>query len=148
MVAMKGNVRIVEADSPDLLEKVHSIREEVFIVEQKVPHDREYDEFEDVSFHYLALIGDEPAGCVRYRSKVDLAKIERLAVLGKYRGRGVGKMLMEHVENAAVRAGHKGFVLNSQCVAIPFYEECGYEAIGPIFLDAGIEHREMRKGVR
>lgn len=124
---------------------VQRIRNDVFIREQKVPSDREYDEFENLSVYYLAFLNDRPAGCIRYRKVGSKVKLERLAVLKEMRGRGIGKALMKYAERDALEDRTTEFILNSQLYAMGFYEKCGYRARGGIFLDAGIEHREMHK---
>jgi predicted GNAT family N-acyltransferase len=112
-----------------------------------VPRDREYDGFENVSVHYLAMFQGRSIGCVRYRPYGKDIKIERLAVLKDFRNMGAGRALMEYVENEALDTEPEKYVLHSQVSAIPFYEKCGYHAEGPVFQDAFIDHREMIKEV-
>ena len=138
-------LKIVMVDNDKELDLVHRIREEVFILEQSVPRNREYDEFEVSSVHFLAYLDGKPAGCIRYRKTGDRIKLERLAVLKDMRGKGIGKALMNHVERESIDRNSSEFVLNSQLYAMNFYEKCGYRARGGIFLDADIEHREMYK---
>ena len=139
------DLTIVKVGDEDELALVHHIREVVFIEEQNVPRDREYDEYEEGSIHFLAYADGDPAGCIRYRRSGDRIKLERLAVLKEFRGRGIGKALMDYVEKRSSDDTTTEFVLNSQLHAMEFYEKCGYKARGGIFLDADIEHREMFK---
>ena len=60
---------------------------------------------------------------------------------------GIGAALMTALEAEALRRGFAEVRLGAQCAVIPFYERIGYVAIGPIFLDAAIEHREMVKAL-
>ena len=87
---------------------VHKIRETVFIKEQKVSKDIEYDEHETSAKHIIAFYKDIPAGCARIRflrknkdkNKKDnksKAKLERIAVLKRYRGKSVGKALLKYM---------------------------------------------------
>src|SRR5690349_18856277 len=79
------------------LEQAHQIREEVFVVEQNVPAEEEYDEYEDSSRHFLAVIGAIPAGTARWRFTDKGVKLERFAVRAQFRGRGVGAALVQAV---------------------------------------------------
>lgn len=103
--------------------------------------------------HFLAESPPGPdrvaMGTVRLRTTpAGDAKLERLAVLDGSRGRGVGTMLIRAVEAEALRRGHEEVVLGAQVVSMAFYESCGYRAEGPVFDDAGIAHRLMRRRLR
>jgi len=74
-------------------------------------------------------------------------KAERVAVAASVRGTGVGRALMEAVEGEARARGARGVSLGAQTQAIPFYEAVGYSIVEgrPVYLDAGIDHRDMRR---
>ena len=74
-----------------------------------------------------------------------VAKIGRVAVRKAYRGAGVGKALMLAVLDAARKRGLTHAVLDAQVPVIGFYEKLGFKAEGPVFDDAGIPHRTMRR---
>ena len=139
------DLNIIEVKTEEQLDAVHRIREIVFIIEQNVPRDREYDEYEDSSVHFLAYWGGKPVACIRYRLLGNKVKIERLAVLKEMRGKGIGLKLMKHVEKVSAIHEPLEYTLGSQLYAMEFYEKCGYIPRGPVFLDAFIEHREMYK---
>jgi predicted GNAT family N-acyltransferase len=69
--------------------------------------------------------------------------IGRVAVLAEHRGSGLGRVVMDALHQEARARGERGITLAAQLHAIPFYERLGYLAHGPVYLDAGIEHREM-----
>jgi predicted GNAT family N-acyltransferase len=136
------------------------VRRRVFIEEQHVPEAEEWDRHDQL--FEIALAGaaasDEPpvnliacdgaaivgtARVVRYAPGV--AKVQRVAVLPEARGRGIGAALMRLAEQIAGKRGDEEMILDAQLIAIPFYERLGYSAEGGVFLDAGIEHRRMRK---
>jgi predicted GNAT family N-acyltransferase len=141
-------ITIERVSDEDQLEEVHRIREIVFIREQNVPRNREYDEFEETSTHFLASIDGRPAGCGRIRLLGESVKIERLAVLREYRKMGVGTLIMKVLEKEAMRYSPMEIILHSQVSAMDFYRSCGYRERGKIFPDAGIDHMEMFKEVR
>lgn len=137
------NVQIITSDD---VAKAFTIRQKVFVEEQKVPEELEIDEFENESIHFLAYVNGEAVGTARMRWQDNrTAKAERVAVLAHYRGTGVGRELMQAIENEAKHQKATAVQLNAQIQAQPFYERLGYKAYGDIFLDAGIEHIAMKK---
>ncbi len=72
-----------------------------------------------------------------------IAKLERICVLKKWRGKGAGAALTRHMVSAAKKRKAKEIILHSQCVSVPFYESLGFKAKGPVFIDANIRHRIM-----
>ena len=139
-------VRRVETD--DELADALAVRRTVFIEEQGVPEHLEVDGNDDSATHFVAYDGDRPVGAARLRPYDDsTAKVERVAVLEPERGAGIGRRLMDVVETAATHDGYESVVLHAQVPVVGFYERLGYEVIGEEFEDAGIPHREMRKGL-
>ena len=134
-------------------EAVFAVRMIVFVEEQAVPPEEELDALDLVATHFLARRTDvspgDAAGIVGTARLVDKGhgkgKIGRVAVLREHRGRGVGALLMQTVEQTARERGFTQLVLDAQCYAIPFYEKLGYVPEGDIFLDCDIEHRFMSK---
>ncbi|MEX0968504.1 MAG: GNAT family N-acetyltransferase [Bacteroidia bacterium] len=126
-------------------EEVFMIRRKVFVEEQQVAPDEEYDEFENTSTHYIATIDDMPAGTARWRETGSKVKLERFAVLKEYRGKGIGKALVNAVVSDAGRL-NKPVYLHAQLPVIKFYEKHGFKAEGKIFEEAGILHRIMFLG--
>ncbi|THF74604.1 GNAT family N-acetyltransferase [Cohnella fermenti] len=135
----------------DQLEQARAVRFEVFVKEQHVSPELEWDEY-DVSpsacRHYLATDADgTPIGAARWKEyEPGIAKLQRIAVLKPHRGRSVGRLLVEAMEKGARQEGFSGAVLDAQCSAEAFYRKLGYETLSPdIFLDAGIPHVRMGK---
>jgi predicted GNAT family N-acyltransferase len=121
---------------------LRAVRTAVFLVEQGIPPEDEWDELDAPSLHALARdAAGNAIGCARLTPK---RKIGRLAVLEAWRGKGVGEALLRTMVEQA-RARHWPEVaLDSQVYAIPFYERAGFVAEGEAFMDAGIPHRLMR----
>ncbi len=132
-------INIIESDID--VDASRHIREVVFVVEQEVPPEIEYDEFEESSTHILARIDGEAVGTARWRQTDQGQKLERFAVLKSARGQGVGEALVNFILEQ-IEDKHTSY-LNSQVVAIDFYKRCGFEAIGGIFYEADIPHRKM-----
>lgn len=146
-------MHVRRATTADEIASCLQIRRVVFIDEQSVPEKEELDDLDPVCRHFLATpdkssLAREAFGTARILFLDDgSAKAQRVAVLREYRRHGVGAALMFAVEGEAARAGRQLLILSSQLSALPFYERLGYEPYGDNFLDAGIEHRMMRKAV-
>ncbi len=128
------------------MQKAFSIREQVFVQEQHVPADEEYDEFEDSSRHFLAFAEGLPCGTARWRYTDKGIKLERFAVLKDYRSRKVGsalvQALLEDIKNQPQSAG-KLLYLHGQLTAMPLYSKFGFTPIGDLFEECNIQHYKM-----
>jgi len=136
---------IVVARSERERAAVFVLRGAVFVAEQGVPVEEEWDERDAVADHFLALRDGVPAGTGRLVVHGDEGVLGRLAVLRRFRGAGVGAALVAAIEERAVRRGLVAVELHAQTHALGFYERLGYTAYGPEFEEAGIAHRSMRK---
>jgi len=132
-------VRLIRTRSE--LAQAFAIRREVFIIGQNVDEAIEMDEFDSSATHILALLGDQPVGTARWRKTDQGWKLERFAVLGTFRGQGVGAALLNFVLEAL--PDHDHVYLNAQTQVIPFYSRFGFVATGPEFEEANIAHRRM-----
>ena len=137
-------VSVQKIDNKQDLEKVFNIRQKVFVEEQNVPREEEYDEFEAIATHYLATYNHEPAGVARWRETDKGVKLERFAVLEGFRNKAVGSHILTQVLKD-VKAAHpdKTVYLHAQLKAIPFYERQGFQKVGEQFTECDIEHFKM-----
>jgi predicted GNAT family N-acyltransferase len=120
------------------------IRKSVFVIEQNVPQELEVDQYETTSEHFLTTLESIPAATGRLRIKDNFIKFERIATLKTYRGKGVGKQLMEVMLNYA-KSNYPGLqpYMHSQLDAVGFYEKLGWVSVGEVFYEANIPHRAM-----
>jgi predicted GNAT family N-acyltransferase len=117
------------------------VRGKVFIVEQEIDWELEFDGLDDRCSLYIAYEGEEPVGAARlYKNKVG-----RVATLKEYRKKGVATALMKFIEIDAKTNGLKELKLNAQLYIADFYENIGYVKQGDIFMEAEIEHIKMTK---
>lgn len=120
------------------------IRNHVFIQEQHVPEELEWDSHDPLCEHFIAYVDNEPVGCARL---VDHKKIGRMAVLRPYRTMGIGKQLIDHIKRYASQKRYTRLELSAQCHAYSFYQKCGFEAFSSPYEDAGIPHIDMSHSV-
>ncbi|MFY1712712.1 GNAT family N-acetyltransferase [Tritonibacter mobilis] len=133
-------------DETQDLEACLKLRFEVFVDEQGVPVEEERDALDDSATHLLALQDGTPVGTARIVFQDDTAKIGRVCVVKTARGTGLGAKLIEACVNVARnQARITRAKLGAQTHAIGFYEKLGFEVYGPVYLDAGIDHRDMVK---
>jgi predicted GNAT family N-acyltransferase len=122
-----------------------NLRRLVFIVEQNVPQEEEWDGQDEDAWHWLATdIEDRPIGTARL---LPSGQIGRMAVLDNYRGLKVGQAMLEHAVDKARRLGFANVYLNAQSHALGFYQKAGFEAVGEEFMEAGIAHFRMEQTV-
>jgi predicted GNAT family N-acyltransferase len=133
---------VVDADYARDLAKLRAVREPVFVHEQRVPIDLEWDELDPLSEHVLALDADGVA--IGTGRLTPARKIGRMAVLAAWRGHGVGAALLVRLLERARRLGYPRVELHAQVDAIGFYARHGFVAYGERFEEAGIQHQSMR----
>ena len=132
------------------------IRQQVFVQEQKVPAELEWDGLDEAAYHVLAEVNsnDEalaskkcPIGTARIIINNKQAHIGRMAVLPEWRGKGVGsKILQCCIDECKKPIGKKSIeaiVLNAQVYVTQFYQKAGFKITSEEFLDAGIPHQQM-----
>lgn len=122
-------------------ESLRAVRQTVFIKEQKVPEELEWDDADEQSYHVLATAVDgKPIGTGRLRLD---CHIGRMAVLKSWRGRGVGSAMLSLLIDFARKEGCSEVRLHAQTHALDFYARFGFTPIGGLFDEAGIPHQAM-----
>ncbi|WP_406167825.1 GNAT family N-acetyltransferase [Streptomyces sp. NBC_00996] len=156
--AQSGSYVLRVAEDAADREACFAVRKDVFVGEQGVPEDIEYDAYDAGALHVLAVREDGvPLGTGRllYGEAAALktdgdptaGSLGRLAVTREARGLGVGAALVRAIEDAARTRGLAAVDLHAQTHALGFYERLGYVAYGEEFPDAGIPHRAMRRSL-
>jgi predicted GNAT family N-acyltransferase len=125
--------------------EIQSIRQVVFQQEQGVDPALDFDGLDDSATHILVYADHQPVATARIRQLSDRTlKLERMAVLAAYRGKGIGQQMVQLAIAEGDRQQAPQVKLNAQIQAKAFYEKLGFSAYGEVFEDAGILHVEMR----
>ena len=138
------NIEITEAGWSKHHEAMSAIRREVFIVEQHVPEDLEWDGLDVDCVHVLAqdITQKRPVGTGRL---VADGQIGRMAIHKDYRRMGIGHKILQHLLELAKRDGHTEVYLHAQLYIVDFYQQAQFEKTGDTFIDAGIPHIKMTR---
>ncbi|MFD2424629.1 GNAT family N-acetyltransferase [Ralstonia solanacearum] len=126
-----------------LRDEAGAIRYDVFVVEQNVPVELEWDAYDAQSWHALAR--DAAGRAVATGRLLPDGHIGRMAVRKEARGTGIGARVLQALIDKAQALGYTQLILNAQTHAIPFYARAGFTPEGGEFDEAGIPHRTMRR---
>ena len=137
------SIRIRTGSWEELREQAQAIRYQVFVIEQKVPVELEWDEMDAQCLHALAC--NEQGQALGTGRLLPDGHIGRMAVLADARGHGVGSRLLQELMAAARTRGDAEVVLSAQLHAEPFYARHGFAREGGEYMDAGIPHVSMRR---
>ena len=130
-------------ESQQLLKQV---RQKVFVCEQRVAEEIELDGKDPDCYHVLVTnLKNEPIGAGRMTPE---GKIGRVSVLMPYRGFGLGSHILEKLVEIAAREHLSPVKLHAQIQAIHFYERHNFVSNGPVFMEAGIPHKTMKRTLR
>ncbi|CAM3504191.1 GNAT family N-acetyltransferase [Saccharibacillus sp. WB 17] len=130
------------------LEQAFAIRRDVFVAEQGVPLEDEFDEYDTLDGrcrHLLILSGETAVGTGRIRAVDGAGKLERICISAPYRKHGIGRIILNGLERLAAEQGLRRVKLHGQTQARGFYEKLGYLAASDEFMEDGIPHLLMVK---
>lgn len=133
-------VIIKVVDFKEHFSDIEQIRNTVFIKEQHVPVELEWDEFDNESTHILAYYDNVAVGTCRL---LEDGHIGRMAVLKSFRNRNIGKNMLKYILNIATKKNMKSIELSAQEHAVDFYKKFGFSVASDIYMDAGIPHYTM-----
>jgi predicted GNAT family N-acyltransferase len=130
------------------LKVAFAIRKEIFVKEQGVPLEDEFDQFDTldgICEHILVHYNEQPVGTGRIRFINGVGKLERICILEPYRKFGLGKIIIKALEEIAEEKGASQVKLHGQTQAEGFYKKLGYLTSSDIFMEDGIPHILMLK---
>lgn len=140
-------ITIKREEDQSAINQAFTIREIVFVQEQGVPKEIEFDGNDDKAIHVIAYDNYNPVGCARILFLDTGAKIGRVAVLSSHRKQGIGEKLCNELINIAINQGETYVYLNAQASAKNFYEKIGFKVVGEGFYEANILHYKMEKNL-
>jgi predicted GNAT family N-acyltransferase len=152
MSSSEHSYRICILAWADAREMTRPLREKVFVHEQGVPIEEEWDEWDAYSQHAIAFApSGEPIGTGRLlpleSPEKSAGRIGRMAVLKPWRRKGVGRALLDALVSLAAAQGALIILLHAQKHAVAFYRRNGFEVEGEEFMEAGIPHLIMRRSL-
>ncbi len=122
------------------------VRRQVFVEEQGISEDLEYDGHDSDALHVVVKDGERVVATARVQFPTSSqAKIERMAVLKSFRRRGIGRRIMVFLNEELRSRQVEQVVLHAQCAVAAFYRSCGFEETGLPFMEAGIKHIAMQR---
>lgn len=148
----RNNLHIFEANWSEHQPALSMIRREVFIVEQQVPKDLEWDGIDPDCRHVLAEVHGIATGvaapvtvptAVATGRLTPNGQIGRMAVIKDFRGQGIGSEILQRLLDIAKAAGREQVYLHAQQRAVAFYKKFGFIETGKTFMEAGIPHVKM-----
>lgn len=125
------------------LSDVHALRRAVFVEEQGLSEEEEFDGTDGSCVHLVIYEEGQPVATGRIFISEDSYKIERVATFMTHRGRGISTGLMQSLIGACVAMGGHRQIVHAQTSARGFYEKLGFTAYGEEFDEAGIPHIAM-----
>ena len=135
------NIKIEQVTWACAKQVLMQIRTDVFIDEQHVEPDFEWDELDLNAVHLLAQIDNKAVACLRI---IDYKKIGRMAVLKPWRVLGIGKVLLVKAIEICNQQGSQQIILSAQSHAVGFYTKAGFEVISDEYCDVNIPHVDMQ----
>jgi N-acetylglutamate synthase-like GNAT family acetyltransferase len=130
-------------------DKYYDLRWRILRAPWNQPKGSEKDELEGNSIHIIAIIEGEIVGCGRIHfNSIDEAQIRYMAVENELQGRGIGKLILNELEQKALEKGAKKIILNARENAVKFYDKNGYKIVKESHTLFGeIKHFLMRKDI-
>jgi len=130
-------------------DKYYDLRWRILRAPWNQPKGSEKDELEGKSIHIIAIIEGEIVGCGRIHfNSIDEAQIRYMAVENELQGRGIGKLILNELEQKALEKGAKKIILNARENAVKFYDKNGYKIVKESHTLFGeIKHFLMRKDI-
>ena len=140
----KFSYKLVTSD--DELPEVFELRRQVFVREQGISENLVFDGHDREALHLVVKDGERVIGSTRVRFLADnQAKLERMAVLKRYRRKGIGREMLLFLDAVWKDKQVQQVIIHAQLEVVPFYKLCGFDELGLPFLEADIKHIKMRK---
>jgi predicted GNAT family N-acyltransferase len=128
------------------LQGAFELRRQVFVEEQRISENLVFDGHDSEALHMVVRDRERVIGSARVQFLVDnQAKLERMAVLNRYRRKGIGREMLLFLDAVWKDRRLQQVIIHAQLEVVPFYKLCGFEEVGLPFREAGIKHINMRR---
>ena len=128
------------------LQEAFEVRRQVFVREQDIPEELVFDGHDGEALHVVVKDGERVIGSARVQFSADnQAKLERMAILKRYRRKGIGREMLLFLDAVWKDKQVQQVIIHAQLEVVPFYKLCGFDELGLPFREAGIKHIKMRK---
>ena len=121
-----------------------ALRRSVFVGEQHVPPEEEFDSYDLTATHVVALLDGSVVGCLRILFLPEHVKFGRVVVAAAARGQGIASRMMRYAMDLAAARGQTRFYLTAQSDKLALYKKLGFVAFGEEFQDGGMPHFAMK----
>ena len=135
------NVKITQVSWCEAEDYLREVRQVVFVEEQDVAADFEWDQIDTTAIHLMAMLDKRPIACLRI---IEYHKIGRMAVLKEWRGLGLGAALLLEAVAVCKNYGSKSIHMSAQTHAIEFYRKAGFKVTSVEYCDVHIPHVDMQ----
>jgi len=142
------DIRLEEVNDKESLAKVFDIRRKVFQIEQGIKEELDFDGQDKNAKQILLIYKGTPIGCARIRLIDNKAKLERIAVLSDFRGKGFGKILMNYLIAYSKNHNVDEIYFDAQQYLESFYGALGFKREGDPFEEVGIQHIKMKMKIK
>jgi len=130
------------------LQEAFDVRRQVFVREQGISEDLVFDGHDREALHMVVKVGEKVIGSARVQFLAgNQAKLERMAVLKRYRRKGIGKEMLLFLNTVWKDKRVQQVIIHAQLEVVPFYKLCGFDELGLPFREAGIKHIKMSKQI-
>jgi len=126
------------------ISEIRFIRQEVFIEEQKISEEEEFDEYDAQALHLIIYVDEQPAATGRIWHDGHTFRIGRLAVLKKFRGQKIGDLALRLLLYKSFTSGAEVVEISAQTYIVPLYKKFGFKEYGEEYIEAGIPHIAMK----
>ena len=121
---------------------IRTVRDQVFIQEQHIDPEIEFDDLDSEAVHVLVMDGEQPLGTGRILAD---GHIGRIAIMKAARGQGLGAKVVQALVEYAQQQGYPRVDLGAQTHAVDFYRKLGFMPYGDEFMEANIPHQAMEQ---
>lgn len=123
-----------------------AIRKEVFVEEQAISEEEEFDEFDAQALHLIVYVDEQPAATGRIWHDGKAFLIGRVAVLKRFRGQKIGDLALRLLLYKSFTSGAEVVQISAQTYIVPLYQKFGFKEYGEEYMEAGIPHVAMKVG--